>query len=326
MHDSYGHASNGNGSNGHGSNGHGSNGHGSNGHGSNGSVQDAPSITGLMRSGHATIDLRDDSSRLLSLPFQAAARQIVRVDKVSLVIPTLNEGRNIGFVLEHVPDRVDEIIIVDGHSTDDTVAAARAVRPDVVIVQQVGAGKGSALRAGFAAASGDIIVMMDADGSMDPAEILSYVYAIEAGYEFVKGSRAIKGGGSEDLTMVRRFGNFALTTAVNMLFLVPFSDLCYGFVAFRKDRLDDLALMSRGFEFETEIAIRAIKVGLRIAEVPSNESNRRFGTSNLNAFRDGKRVLRTIIRERLVSRPRPVVDCFRPEDFAPNVTALSAKA
>ena len=221
-----------------------------------------------MRNGHATIDLRDDSSRLVSLPFQTPGRQIVRVDKVSLVIPTLNEGRNIGFVLEHVPDRVDEIIIVDGHSTDDTIAAARAVRPDVVIVQQVGAGKGSALRAGFAAATGDIIVMMDADGSMDPAEILSYVYAIEAGYEFVKGSRAIKGGGSEDLTLIRRFGNFALTSAVNVLFLVPFSDLCYGFVGFRKDRLDDLALMSRGFEFETEIAIRAIKVGLRIAEVP----------------------------------------------------------
>ena len=322
MQDSYGHASNGNGSNGNGSNGHSSNGHSSNGHSSNGSVQDLPS-SGLMRNGHATIDLRDDSSRLVNLPLQAG-RQIVRVDKVSLVIPTLNEGRNIGFVLEHVPDRVDEIIIVDGHSTDDTIAAARAVRPDVVIVQQVGAGKGSALRAGFAAASGDIIVMMDADGSMDPAEILSYVYAIEAGYEFVKGSRAIKGGGSEDLTLIRRFGNFALTSAVNMLFLVPFSDLCYGFVGFRKDRLDDLALMSRGFEFETEIAIRAIKVGLRIAEVPSNESNRRFGTSNLSAFRDGKRVLRTIIRERLVSRPRPVVDCFRPEDFLPSAAAIVA--
>ncbi len=303
---------------------HAANGHGSNGNGSNGSVQDAPMTSGLLRSGHATIDLRDDSSRRLSVPYQAAGRELIRLDKVSLVIPTLNEGRNIGFVLEHVPDRVNEIILVDGHSTDDTVAAARAVRPDVVVVQQVGAGKGAALRAGFDAATGDIIVMMDADGSMDPAEILSFVHAIEAGYEFVKGSRAIKGGGSEDLTLLRRFGNFALTTAVNMLFLVPFSDLCYGFVAFRKDRLEDLALMSRGFEFETEIAIRAIKVGLRIAEVPSNESNRRFGTSNLNAFRDGKRVLRTIIRQRLVSRPRPVVDCFRPEDFSSNVTVLHA--
>jgi glycosyltransferase involved in cell wall biosynthesis len=245
---------------------------------------------------------------------------------VSLVIPVRNEARNIAWVLEQITDDVHEIILVDGDSTDATLITARSYRPDVKVVAQDGVGKGSALRTGFLAATGDVIVMMDADGSMDPAEILSYVYAIEAGYEFVKGSRAIKGGGSEDLTMVRRFGNFALTTAVNMLFLVPFSDLCYGFVAFRKDRLDDLALMSRGFEFETEIAIRAIKVGLRIAEVPSNESNRRFGSSNLNAFRDGKRVLRTIIRERLVSRPRPVVDCFRPEDFAPNVTALSAKA
>jgi len=306
-------------SNSSGLNGHSSNGHSANGHSANGAVLNG-------HAAQATIDLRDDALRRVSLPTQPVGRDVIRIAKVSLVIPTLNEANNIGFVLEHVPDRVDEIVLVDGHSTDDTIAAARAVRPDLVAVKQVGSGKGAALRAGFDAASGDIIVMMDADGSMDPAEILSFVHAIEAGYEFVKGSRSVPGGGSEDLTWLRRFGNRALTTAVNVLFLVPFSDLCYGFCAFRKDRLDDLALNSRGFEFETEIAIRAIKAGLRIAEVPSHESNRRFGTSNLNTFRDGSRVLRTIVRERLVSAPRPVVDCFRPEDFAPAVENISSDA
>jgi hypothetical protein len=125
----------------------------------------------------------------------------------------------------------------------------------------------------------------------------------------------VPGGGSADLTPVRRLGNRALTAAVNMLFLVPFSDLCYGFVAFRRDRLDSLALTAQGFEFETEIAIHAIKAGLRIAEVPSVESPRRYGSSNLRAVRDGQRVLRTITRERMSQRRRPVVDCFRPEDL-----------
>jgi len=258
----------------------------------------------------------------VSLPHQAVARDFSHVDKVSLVIPAMNEARNIGLVLARIPDRVDEIVLVDGHSTDDTIAAACAARPDVLVVRQHGRGKGAALRSGFEAASGDVIVMMDADGSMDPTEILKFVAAIEAGYEFVKGSRCVPGGGSEDLTMLRRVGNRALTSTVNLLFLVPFSDLCYGFVAFRKDRLVDLALSSRGFEFETEIAIRAIKAGLRIAEVPSHESCRRFGTSNLRTFRDGQRVLRMIFKERLIKRPRPVVDCFCPEDFLPVAAAI----
>lgn len=235
--------------------------------------------------------------------------------RVTLVIPAMNEENNIAWVLRRVPSRVAEIILVDGHSTDSTVSLAREARPDIVIVQQRGAGKGAALRTGFEVATGDVIVMMDSDGSMDPSEIMNFVTAVEQGYEFVKGSRCVLGGCSADLTAVRRLGNRALTAAVNLLFLVPFSDLCYGFVAFRRDRLESLALTAQGFEFETEIAIHAIKAGLRIAEVPSVESPRRYGTSNLRAFRDGQRVLRTIARERMSQRRRPIVDCFRPEDL-----------
>ncbi|MEP6664970.1 MAG: glycosyltransferase family 2 protein [Nocardioidaceae bacterium] len=235
--------------------------------------------------------------------------------RVTLVIPAMNEENNIEWVLDRVPARVGEIILVDGHSADNTVELARRARPDIVVVQQRGRGKGAALRAGFEVATGDVIVMMDSDGSMEPAEITSFVRAVEQGYEFVKGSRCVAGGGSADLTPVRRLGNRALTATVNVLFLVPFSDLCYGFVAFRKDTLERLALTARGFEFETEIAIHAIKAGLRIAEVPSVESPRRYGTSNLRAVRDGQRVLRTIARERMSRRSRPVVDCLLPEDL-----------
>lgn len=242
--------------------------------------------------------------------------------RVTLVIPAMNEENNIAWVLRRVPVRVGEIILVDGHSTDHTVALAREARPDIVVVRQRSAGKGAALRAGFEVATGDVIVMMDSDGSMDPSEIMNFVAAVEQGYEFVKGSRCVPGGGSADLTAVRRLGNRALTAAVNVLFLVPFSDLCYGFVAFRRDKLESLALTAQGFEFETEIAIHAIKAGLRIAEVPSVESRRRYGTSNLRAVRDGQRVLRTIARERMSQRRRPVVDCFRPESLQVDLTPI----
>jgi glycosyltransferase involved in cell wall biosynthesis len=227
---------------------------------------------------------------------------------VSIVIPALNEQHNIGWVLERLPSMVDEVILVDGYSTDRTVEIARAVRPDIVVVQQACRGKGAALRAGFQAATSDFIVMIDADGSMDPDEIHRYVTPLINGYDLVKGSRFLDGGGSTDLTRIRWVGSKAFVRMTNALFLVRFTDLCYGFCSFRRDCLDALALTAHGFEIETEIAVHAAKAQLRIAEVPSTERERRTGVSKLHAVRDGQRVLRTLVRERLSRRNRPVVD------------------
>ena len=227
---------------------------------------------------------------------------------VSVVIPTLNEQHNIGWVLERMPPEVDEIILVDGHSIDRTVEIARAVRPDIVVVRQATRGKGAALRAGFGAATSDFVVMIDADGSMDPAEIHRYVTPLLNGYDLVKGSRFLDGGGSTDLTALRRFGSKAFVRITNALFFVRFTDLCYGFCSFRRECLKTLALTAHGFEIETEIAVHAAKAQLRIAEVPSMERERRSGVSKLHAFRDGQRVLRTLMRERVSNRNRPVVD------------------
>lgn len=227
---------------------------------------------------------------------------------VTVVVPAMNEERNIAWVLERIPEYVDEVMLVDGHSRDRTVAVARRARPGVRVVQQRGCGKGAAMRTGFEEARGDYVVVLDADGSMDPAEIDYYVEALDQGYDLVKGSRELPGAGSLDITPTRRWGNNVLVSAVNLIWGSEFTDLCYGYLAFRRDRLEDLALTGRGFEIETEIAINAINAGLRIAEVPTVELLRQYGTSNLNAWRDGRRILGFLARARVAPRSRPVTD------------------
>lgn len=219
--------------------------------------------------------------------------------RVSVVVPTLNEAKNLPHVLGELPPGVHEVLIVDGNSTDDTVAVARRLVPDCVVLSQPGRGKGDALVHGFRHATGDIIVTLDADGSADPAEIPLFVGALLAGADFTKGSRAAVGGGSADLTFTRRLGNRTLGLAVNVLFRTRYTDLCYGYNAFWRRCLPHLAIDCDGFEVETLMNIRAAKARLRVAEVPSYERERIHGASNLHAVRDGLRVLRTILRERI---------------------------
>jgi glycosyltransferase involved in cell wall biosynthesis len=218
--------------------------------------------------------------------------------RVSLVIPARNEARNITWVLEQIPDCVDEVLLVDGSSRDATLLMASRCMPRIRVVPQEGPGKGNALRTGFRHATGETIVMMDADGSMSPQEIPHYLHFLDNGYDFVKGSRCIAGGGSLDFTRVRSLGNRVLLAVVNRLYHTVLTDLCYGFCAFRRSFLDELALHSAGFEIEAEMVAHALRSGLRIAEVPSLELPRRSGRSHLHAVSDGRRVLRTLIAER----------------------------
>jgi glycosyltransferase involved in cell wall biosynthesis len=229
---------------------------------------------------------------------RARRRSFRPTSTVSLVIPVRNEARNIAWVLEQVEDDVDEIILVDGNSTDATLITARSYRPDVKVVTQKGIGKGDALRTGFLAATCDLIVMMDADGSMAPQEIRHYIHFLDNGYDFVKGSRFVGGGGSLDITRFRRLGNGFLLTVFNTIYGTDLTDLCYGFCAFHRRYLDHLSLTASGFEIEAEMVVRAMQGGLRVAEVPSLEMPRRAGKSNLRAVRDGTRVLRTVLRGR----------------------------
>ncbi|MGC9219940.1 MAG: glycosyltransferase family 2 protein [Solirubrobacteraceae bacterium] len=230
---------------------------------------------------------------------------------VSTIIPTLNEAENLPHVLTRLPDGVNELIIVDGHSQDRTVEVARKLRPDARIVMQDRTGKGNALACGFAAATGDILVMIDADGSTDPSEIPAYLRPLFHGADFVKGSRYLEGGGSADITRVRSLGNRALGVAVNVMFRARYTDLCYGYSAFWRRCLPQLHVTCDGFEVETVLNVRAIKAGLSVVEVPSYERERISGLSNLSAWRDGRRVLATILRERCSRLPEPT-DAWRP--------------
>ncbi len=229
--------------------------------------------------------------------------------RVSVVVPAKNEARNLPHVFATIPGWVHEIVLVDGGSTDGTVAVARELDPSIKIIPQRGRGKGDALRAGFDACEGEIIVMMDADGSTDGGEIIRFVSALLNGADYAKGSRFALGGGSDDLTFSRRAGNRILATLVNRLFGTCYSDLCYGYNAFWAHHLPKLDLNCDGFEVETVLNIRVAKLGFAIREVPSHEHSRLYGESNLHVVRDGLRIARFIVRERLAERaPRSFAD------------------
>ena len=226
--------------------------------------------------------------------------------RVSVVIPALNEELNLPYVASRMPSDVDEIVLVNGPSVDKTAEVARQLWPDGVHIDQTRAGKGNALACGFAAASGDIIVMIDSDGSTDPAEIPLYVTALISGADYAKGSRFVRGGGSDDITKFRRLGNKGLNGIVNVLFSTRFTDLCYGYNAFWRRCLDAMRLPDThaplqqwgdGFEVEALINVRVAASHFKIAEVCSYEKVRLHGASNLRSLKDGMRVLRTILKE-----------------------------
>lgn len=226
---------------------------------------------------------------------------------ISVIVPAMNEADNLAHVLPRIPRGVHEVILVDGHSIDDTIAVAQRLLPGIRIVQQEGRGKGAALRTGFAAATGDIIVMIDADGSTAPEEIPAYVRALTDGADYAKGSRFLTGGGTSDMPIHRRLGNMTFVYLVRIFFGGKYTDLCYGYNAFWTRVVPMLELDTDGFEIETEMNIRVLRRGLKVAEVPSFESERVYGVGRLRTIPDGWRVLKTIFRERFRSPLGPVV-------------------
>jgi glycosyltransferase involved in cell wall biosynthesis len=226
--------------------------------------------------------------------------QKVRYSTVTVIVPTLNEEKSIAGVIQELKQMgYSSILVIDGNSKDKTVEIAKECGANVIV--QNGRGKGTALRQAFSyeGLDGDIFVMIDADGSMNPKEVPLLIKALDSGVDLVKGSRFLPNGYSEDLNLIRKIGNLFFVKLVNLLLSTHYTDLCYGFAAFRKDAIKKLFphLRSKNFEIETEIFVKAKKLGLRVAEIPSVEFRRRHGKSNLSIFRDGFRILRTILRE-----------------------------
>jgi len=246
-------------------------------------------------------DVNFQSIALLnSLKLKAIVKQS-QMARVSLLIPARNEAENIAVLLDKLAailPGMAEITVIDGGSMDATVHVATSRGAGVIA--QKGTGKGDALRQAFAGGhAGDIIVIIDADGSNRPEEVPQLIAAIVNGADIAKGSRFLKGGGSTDLSYIRKIGNNFFTSIVNHAWSGEYTDLCYGFMAFRQDALQKLKpfLESANFQIETEICIKARKLGLKVVEIPSIELKRRYGTSKLRGFHDSLSIAKVLLRE-----------------------------
>jgi glycosyltransferase involved in cell wall biosynthesis len=222
---------------------------------------------------------------------------------VSVVIPALNEADCLPHVLSRIPRDVHEVILVDGLSTDGTAEVARRLLPTIRLVKQDGHGKGAALRAGFEAATGDIIVHLDADGSTDPAEIPAFVGALLAGADYAKGTRFIQGASTTDMTPLRRLGNKGFVVLANALFNTRFSDITYGYNAVWRVHRHKLAPEIDGWAHEIIGNIRAVRNRLRVVEVASRETPRIAGEAKLSTFSAGWTILCAMFAERFRMLP-----------------------
>jgi glycosyltransferase involved in cell wall biosynthesis len=217
--------------------------------------------------------------------------------RISIVVPTLNECPNIKDVFSNIPEFIDEIVVVDGNSNDGTRDEIKKYRNDAKIIIENRRGKGQALKTGFANASGDIVVIMDADGSHNMKEMPLLLEPVLDGYDVSQGSRMLPSGGSEDITPLRSIGNKIFVSLVNYMYGSQYTDLCYGYRAFKKEAIEKMNCKRNGFDIETEQSIRIAKAGIKVKEIPSFEASRKHGNSNLNSFRDGWKILDVIIME-----------------------------
>ncbi len=216
---------------------------------------------------------------------------------VSIVIPTLNEEGNIARLLFSINKEINyikpEIIVVDGYSIDRTVKIARDNGAKIYFNK---GGKGSALIKGISKSKGDIVIFMDADLSHKPTELRRLISAIDSGYDVCMGSRFLDGGGSDDISFVRKLGNYFFIWLINSIYGSKYTDICYGYRSFSKKALKKLNLNETSFGIETEISIKAKKQGLKVLEIPSFERKRYTGAGKLMAVRDGLIILSVILK------------------------------
>jgi glycosyltransferase involved in cell wall biosynthesis len=240
--------------------------------------------------------------------------------KVSVVIPAHNEEQTLPWVLRDLNDTTAslphdefEIIVVDDHSSDATANVSRQFGAMVVHNEGRG-GKGMALRAGFARATGDVIVMMDADYSHRAEDLPVLLQSLTGATGLVIGSRVY--GGSDEYTPVRALGNVFLTAALGLCTGRFLSDALNGYKAFRRDVFTDFTYTSRAFEIEIELVANALRKGYKVVECSSHERVRAGGEAKSRVVRHGTRFLLRIIREALKG--------MKPVTTAPAAAAVDA--
>lgn len=218
---------------------------------------------------------------------------------ITAIICTLNEEQTVRHVLEKIPSFITDVLIVDGNSNDNTLKVVRESFPSVRIITQPGKGKGDAIRHGIRQAQGQIVVTLDADGSMDPGDIIKFVESLTQGFDFAKGSRFLPGVRTEDMPRHRLFGNWVFTTLTNILFGSKYTDITYGFNAFWREKVRNITVHSDGFEEVVEWNINIHRQRLKVKEIAVDEYERIDGEGKLRSFHDGARILKTILRERI---------------------------
>jgi glycosyltransferase involved in cell wall biosynthesis len=251
---------------------------------------------------HEEIEV-DDKTSLLNFPDPLGVPTLKGLQgpeclEIGVAIPAFNEEKNIGDILCQLNDLgYSNILVIDGLSSDGTLKVA--AQKGAQIVLQDGRGKGQAIRQVLQNdyLNADVLVLMDADGSMSPEEVPRFVEAIRDGADVVKGSRFLPGGGTHDMTRFRKFGNSVMTAIVNLIYGSNYTDICYGFVALNRTAIQKLSpiLESNHFDIEAEMFVKAQKLGLIVVEVPSIEYLRKSGESNLNSFRDGFKIFHNAV-------------------------------
>jgi glycosyltransferase involved in cell wall biosynthesis len=220
----------------------------------------------------------------------------------TLLLPTLNEIESLRVIAPQLRrEWVDEIIVVDGGSTDGTIEYARANGLRVMSQSQRGYGQG--MREGMRAAKGDIVVEFTPDGNSVPADIPRIIQKLHEGYDLVIGSRYLPGAKSEDDDWLTALGNRLFTGSVNLLFGVRYTDALVGFRAYRRAAALTLDLDAKGLSWPCQSSIRFARAGLRVAEIPACEPPRIGGSRKMRPFATGLEICRLILRDFLTFRP-----------------------
>ncbi len=246
--------------------------------------------------------------------------------KVSVIIPARNEEETLPLVLRDLNATLAQIsgyefeaIVVDDRSTDRTAEIARSFGATVVSNRSSRSGKGMALRAGFEAATGDILVMMDADYSHRAEEMPVFLEAMKPGIGLVIGSRVV--GGSDEYHHVRALGNVFLSATMGLCTGRYLSDALNGYKMFRRDVFTDFKYTSANFEIEIELIANALRKGYRVSEVSSHERARAGGEMKSRVIRHGFRFLGRILWEGM----RGVKPAAVPADAVSSATVTSGK-